>query len=199
MFFSPWYHCSDVLHQCTSVVLFKRYIYRCAPVCAPVSLCDGACAEVDSDTEAVAGQGFKLGCISCKMRGEVEASAIVDWYFRAKGEIDFVHVSYLCVSVYKCVYQGERQSEKNKKLSQTLTNKCYLGSNSKALWTLWPLKYSTYNRKKIDCWLENVKLLIKILLTPQSFVKPLNTVNKCLTLTCCYLHRSITMMVRCLS
>ncbi|KAF5894851.1 sodium channel subunit beta-1-like, partial [Clarias magur] len=57
-----------------------------------VSLCNGACAEVDSDTEAVAGNGFKLGCISCKMRGEVEASAIADWYFRAKGETEFVHI-----------------------------------------------------------------------------------------------------------
>ncbi|XP_034748737.1 sodium channel, voltage-gated, type I, beta b isoform X2 [Etheostoma cragini] len=52
----------------------------------------GACAEVDSDTEAVAGKGFKLGCISCKMRREVEATATVDWYFRAKGEADFVHI-----------------------------------------------------------------------------------------------------------
>ncbi|XP_029918998.1 sodium channel, voltage-gated, type I, beta b [Myripristis murdjan] len=51
-----------------------------------------ACAEVDSDTEAVAGKGFKLGCISCKMRSEVEGSATVDWYFRPKGEPDFIHI-----------------------------------------------------------------------------------------------------------
>ncbi|XP_071751083.2 sodium channel, voltage-gated, type I, beta b [Centroberyx gerrardi] len=57
-----------------------------------VSRCHGACAEVDSDTEAVAGKGFKLGCISCKMRSEVEGSASVDWYFRAKGEADFFHI-----------------------------------------------------------------------------------------------------------
>ncbi|XP_018605911.1 sodium channel subunit beta-1-like [Scleropages formosus] len=57
-----------------------------------VSLCKAACAEVDSDTEAVAGQGFKLGCISCKMRGEVEGSASVEWYFRARGESNFVHI-----------------------------------------------------------------------------------------------------------
>ena len=61
--------------------------------CKQVSLCHGACAEVDSDTEAVAGKGFKLGCISCKMRPEVEASATVDWYFKAKGEADYAHVS----------------------------------------------------------------------------------------------------------
>ncbi|XP_056154205.1 sodium channel subunit beta-1-like [Lampris incognitus] len=48
--------------------------------------CHGACAEVDSDTEAVAGKGFKLGCISCKMRSEVEGSATIDWYFQPKGQ-----------------------------------------------------------------------------------------------------------------
>ncbi|KAG9335430.1 hypothetical protein JZ751_004752 [Albula glossodonta] len=44
---------------------------------SPVSVCRAACVEVDSDTEAVAGKGFKLGCISCKVRGEVPASATV--------------------------------------------------------------------------------------------------------------------------
>ncbi|XP_007560124.1 sodium channel subunit beta-1-like isoform X2 [Poecilia latipinna] len=52
--------------------------------------CDGACAEVDSDTEAVAGKGFKIGCISCKRRSEVEGSATVEWYFRPDGESDFL-------------------------------------------------------------------------------------------------------------
>ncbi|XP_003969287.1 sodium channel, voltage-gated, type I, beta b [Takifugu rubripes] len=54
--------------------------------------CHGACAEVDSDTEAVAGKGFKLGCISCKKRSEVDSSATVEWYFRPKGEADFFHI-----------------------------------------------------------------------------------------------------------
>ncbi|XP_035499118.1 sodium channel, voltage-gated, type I, beta a [Scophthalmus maximus] len=53
------------------------------------SLCHGACVEVDSDTEAVAGKGFKLGCISCKMRGEVQATAFVNWYFKASDETEF--------------------------------------------------------------------------------------------------------------
>ncbi|XP_076869389.1 sodium channel, voltage-gated, type I, beta a isoform X2 [Brachyhypopomus gauderio] len=51
-----------------------------------------ACVEVDSDTEAVVGHGFKLGCISCKMRGEVEASASVDWWFQAKGETNYSQI-----------------------------------------------------------------------------------------------------------
>eukprot|EP00064_Thunnus_orientalis_P012103 superscaffoldBa00001816_g12137 len=55
------------------------------------SLCHGACVEVDSDTEAVANKGFKLGCISCKMRGEVPAIATVSWYFRASDETEFSH------------------------------------------------------------------------------------------------------------
>lgn len=49
--------------------------------------------ELDSDTEAVANGGFKLGCISCKMRGEVYATASVNWYFRASDETEFSHVS----------------------------------------------------------------------------------------------------------
>ncbi|XP_066499592.1 sodium channel, voltage-gated, type I, beta a isoform X2 [Hoplias malabaricus] len=53
---------------------------------------DGACVELDSDTEAVVGKGFKVGCISCKMRGEVEATATVDWFFMASGESDFTHI-----------------------------------------------------------------------------------------------------------
>ncbi|KAG7216808.1 hypothetical protein INR49_001462 [Caranx melampygus] len=56
------------------------------------SLCHGACVEVDSDTEAVANEGFKLGCISCKMRGEVPAMASVDWYFQAPDETNFSHL-----------------------------------------------------------------------------------------------------------
>ncbi|KAK7146958.1 hypothetical protein R3I94_009716 [Phoxinus phoxinus] len=64
-------------------------------------LCHGACVEVDSDTEAVAGKGFKLGCISCKMRGEVPASATVDWWFMARGESEFSHIySYSEMSSY---------------------------------------------------------------------------------------------------
>lgn len=54
---------------------------------------EAGCAEVDSMTEAVAGESFMLGCISCKRREEVEASTSVDWFFRPIGEEDFVQVS----------------------------------------------------------------------------------------------------------
>uniref|UniRef100_A0A665UXR8 Sodium channel regulatory subunit beta-3 n=1 Tax=Echeneis naucrates TaxID=173247 RepID=A0A665UXR8_ECHNA len=57
------------------------------------SLCYGACVEVDSDTEAVASEGFKLGCISCKMRGEVRAEAKVDWFFKGVDDTEFIPVS----------------------------------------------------------------------------------------------------------
>uniref|UniRef100_A0A3P9PRA6 Sodium channel regulatory subunit beta-3 n=1 Tax=Poecilia reticulata TaxID=8081 RepID=A0A3P9PRA6_POERE len=52
------------------------------PPHSAAGLCRGACVEVDSDTEAVANEGFKLGCISCKMRAEVPAKAVVTWGFR---------------------------------------------------------------------------------------------------------------------
>ncbi|XP_034455335.1 sodium channel, voltage-gated, type I, beta b isoform X2 [Hippoglossus hippoglossus] len=57
-----------------------------------VHQCHAACAEVDSDTEAVAGKGFKLGCVSCKLRSEVESTCVIEWFFRPKGEVDFVHI-----------------------------------------------------------------------------------------------------------
>uniref|UniRef100_W5MC40 Sodium channel regulatory subunit beta-1 n=1 Tax=Lepisosteus oculatus TaxID=7918 RepID=W5MC40_LEPOC len=64
---------------------------HCPPVGPPAApACRPACVEVDSDSEGVAGNGFKLGCISCKMRGEVEAEASVEWYFRAARETDYI-------------------------------------------------------------------------------------------------------------
>lgn len=64
------------------------------PVCfSAATPCRGACVEVDSDTEAVANEGFKLGCISCKMRSEVEAVAVVSWYFKAFDDEAFSPVS----------------------------------------------------------------------------------------------------------
>lgn len=53
------------------------------------SLCHGACVEVESDTEAQVNKGFKLGCISCKKRGEVLAEARVEWHFKASDESNF--------------------------------------------------------------------------------------------------------------
>ncbi|XP_040899328.1 sodium channel subunit beta-1 [Toxotes jaculatrix] len=57
-----------------------------------VCQCHGGCAEVDSLTEAVAGEGFLLGCISCKRREEVSARAVVDWHFKPLGEEEFRHI-----------------------------------------------------------------------------------------------------------
>ncbi|GAA6080473.1 sodium channel subunit beta-1 isoform X1 [Tachysurus ichikawai] len=54
--------------------------------------CDGSCAEVDSMTEAVVGQGFLLGCISCKRRAEVVGAATVDWHFKPTGGDEFFHI-----------------------------------------------------------------------------------------------------------
>ncbi|XP_054478207.1 sodium channel subunit beta-1 [Anoplopoma fimbria] len=57
-----------------------------------VSQCHGGCAEVDSMTEAVVGEGFLLGCISCKKREEVPARSTVDWHFKPLGEEEFRHI-----------------------------------------------------------------------------------------------------------
>ncbi|XP_061573769.1 sodium channel subunit beta-1 [Cololabis saira] len=68
------------------------------PVCLVVLFsllaprCRAGCAEVDSLTEAVAGQRFLLGCISCKSREEVPARATVDWHFRPPGQDQFWHI-----------------------------------------------------------------------------------------------------------
>ncbi|XP_054878820.1 sodium channel subunit beta-1-like [Poeciliopsis prolifica] len=50
------------------------------------------CAEVDSMTEAVAGEGFLLGCISCKKREEVSARATVDWHFKRPEDHEFTPI-----------------------------------------------------------------------------------------------------------
>ncbi|XP_072530425.1 sodium channel, voltage-gated, type I, beta b [Salminus brasiliensis] len=88
----PTARMDQMVHHFLSGMSARCLLFLCVLFALCVSLGDGACAEVDSDTEAVAGQDFKLGCISCKMRGEVEASATADWYFRARGEIDFAHI-----------------------------------------------------------------------------------------------------------
>ncbi|XP_062394626.1 sodium channel subunit beta-1 isoform X2 [Sardina pilchardus] len=53
---------------------------------------EAGCAEVDSLTEAVAGESFLLGCISCKRREEVVASTYVDWFFKPIEEENFVQI-----------------------------------------------------------------------------------------------------------
>ncbi|KAK3515649.1 hypothetical protein QTP70_026426 [Hemibagrus guttatus] len=57
-----------------------------------VRWCDGSCAEVDSMTEAVVGDNFQLGCISCKRREEVVGAATVDWHFKPLGGDEFFHI-----------------------------------------------------------------------------------------------------------
>ncbi|XP_047216317.1 sodium channel subunit beta-1 [Girardinichthys multiradiatus] len=81
-----FYSCLNILCRMisclTCLVVFSLF----------VSQCNGGCAEVDSLTEAVAGKGFLLGCISCKKREEVSARATVDWYFKPLEEEEFRHI-----------------------------------------------------------------------------------------------------------
>ncbi|XP_039626614.1 sodium channel subunit beta-1-like [Polypterus senegalus] len=74
------------------------FVVFCVLLCAQG--CRAGCVEVDSDTEAVAGNGFKLGCISCKKRSEVEATAVITWLFQSADDEDFREIySYESVGV----------------------------------------------------------------------------------------------------
>nr|XP_033770689.1 sodium channel subunit beta-1 isoform X2 [Geotrypetes seraphini] len=54
-----------------------------------VSACSAGCVEVDSGTEAVNGNSFKINCISCKKRGETTATAFTEWLFKGKQDSDY--------------------------------------------------------------------------------------------------------------
>ncbi|KAJ1132199.1 hypothetical protein NDU88_010526 [Pleurodeles waltl] len=54
-----------------------------------VPSCWAGCVEVESETEAVYGQTFKIQCISCKKRSETTARTFVEWFFKEKGEESF--------------------------------------------------------------------------------------------------------------
>ena len=55
---------------------------------------------MDSLKEAVEGEGFLLGCISCKRREEVNAVAVVNWFFRPLGQENYSHVGLLHLVIY---------------------------------------------------------------------------------------------------
>lgn len=57
---------------------------------SPVGVCVPVCVEVPSETEAVQGAPMKLRCISCMKREEVEASTVVEWFYRPEGGKDFL-------------------------------------------------------------------------------------------------------------
>lgn len=59
-------------------------------VLPPVSVCFPVCVEVPSETEAVQGNPMKLRCISCMKREEVEATTVVEWFYRPEGGKDFL-------------------------------------------------------------------------------------------------------------
>ncbi|XP_026574636.1 sodium channel subunit beta-1 [Pseudonaja textilis] len=59
---------------------------------ALVTLCQAGCVEVDSETEAVVGQSFKIRCISCKKRSETDAEAFTEWFFKEEGTNEMVKI-----------------------------------------------------------------------------------------------------------
>ncbi|XP_030068214.1 sodium channel regulatory subunit beta-1 [Microcaecilia unicolor] len=54
-----------------------------------VSACWAGCVEVESETEAVNGNSFKINCISCKKRGETTATTFTEWFFKGKEDSDY--------------------------------------------------------------------------------------------------------------
>lgn len=56
----------------------------------PVGACFPVCVEVPSETEAVQGNSMKLRCISCMKREEVEATTVVEWFYRPEGGKDLL-------------------------------------------------------------------------------------------------------------
>lgn len=61
-----------------------------SPVLSAASVCFPVCVEVPSETEAVQGNPMKLRCISCMKREEVEATTVVEWFYRPEGGKDFL-------------------------------------------------------------------------------------------------------------
>ncbi|KAG8522314.1 Sodium channel subunit beta-3 [Galemys pyrenaicus] len=59
-----------------------------------VSVCFPVCVEVPSETEVVQGKFMKLRCISCMKREEVEATTVVEWFYRPEGGKDFLIYEY---------------------------------------------------------------------------------------------------------
>ncbi|KAH0514691.1 Sodium channel subunit beta-3 [Microtus ochrogaster] len=59
-----------------------------------VRVCFPVCVEVPSETEAVQGKLMKLRCISCMKREEVEATTVVEWFYRPEGGKDFLIYEY---------------------------------------------------------------------------------------------------------
>ncbi|XP_048369483.1 sodium channel subunit beta-3 [Sphaerodactylus townsendi] len=50
-------------------------------------ICSAVCVKVPSETEAVQGTHMKLLCISCMKREEVSANTVVEWFYRADGDV----------------------------------------------------------------------------------------------------------------
>ena len=57
---------------------------------SPAGVCFPVCVEVPSETEAVQGNPMKLRCISCMKREDVEATTVVEWFYRPEGGKDFL-------------------------------------------------------------------------------------------------------------
>uniref|UniRef100_UPI00398EF727 sodium channel regulatory subunit beta-1-like n=1 Tax=Pristiophorus japonicus TaxID=55135 RepID=UPI00398EF727 len=53
---------------------------------------NSGCVEVESETEAVSNEVMKMRCISCKKRGETEATTVAEWLFRPRKNETFYKI-----------------------------------------------------------------------------------------------------------
>ncbi|KAM4704313.1 sodium channel regulatory subunit beta-1 [Rhinophrynus dorsalis] len=99
-----------------------------------VSSCWAGCVEVDSETEAVVGEEFKIRCISCKKRGETKAVTFVEWFFRPEGEETFNKIffyqksnQYIVDGVFtdRLKWNGSKNTDDLQDMSVVITNVSY--------------------------------------------------------------------------
>ncbi|XP_072011188.1 sodium channel regulatory subunit beta-1 [Engystomops pustulosus] len=93
--------------------------------------CWSGCVEVESETEAVAGNEFKIRCISCKKRGETVAKTFTEWFFKGENmdKFDLILLyQYPQISVVddrfvgRLKWNGSSHSEDLQDMSVVITN-----------------------------------------------------------------------------
>ncbi|XP_053307397.1 sodium channel subunit beta-1 [Spea bombifrons] len=99
-----------------------------------VSYCWAGCVEVDSETEAVLGNSFKIRCISCKKRGETTATTFVEWFFKQLEKEEFDRIYIYRYPEFETVderftgrlkWSGSNNTDDIQDMSITITNVTY--------------------------------------------------------------------------
>lgn len=98
--------------------------------------CSPVCVEVPSETEAVQGNAMKLRCISCMKREEVEATTVVEWFYRPEGGKDFLIYEYRNGhQAVESPFQGRLQWDGSKDLQDVSITVLNVTLNDSGLYT----------------------------------------------------------------